>query len=734
MNIKTFVKGMVFAIPLLLTSCNDEGQISVENKCKIICSVDKFESVSMSRTNTDPDNGFLITWASGDVIGIFPREGYQEPFEIPTNQIGNKSATFDGGYWDVKDGLLYNAYYPFDKRNFDSAEMKTQIPVSYVGQTQNGTSCDIGAFDYTYSDWGTAVNGSISFDFHHIGAIAVFSLKYPATTTYTKMTLSVDDKLIPLEGSYDLTATDVAFVADESSKSESISLTLNNCYGVAGETGVFYMMLPPMDLSNREVTLTLASSVGTTSTYSLDKELNTKKGKLYRRTGVPVASNVEGTVDGWIEDEEDTTPYVTFETDSEYEFSMSKAVETLEYSVNGGEWSELGTKTIIFGGGNGNLRLRGQKSAGTGNKSNPSTIKFSGSVLGSPIYSSGDIRTLIDYKNYDTVFTGNARFCELFKGCSKLSGQLDLPATTLADYCYYRMFEGCYGNIISSLPATTLAEGCYSYMFYNCSNLRAPSLPATSLAKNCYAYMFANCKDLSISPSMSLPAKTLKDNCYEGMFLGCTSLTTVPTLSAEVLAPKCYASMFAGCTSLTTMPTLPAKTLKDYCYYSMFEGCTSLKNVTSLPATTLAEGCYSYMFSYCENLKTSPELPATTLANNCYECMFSNCYNLTVAPSLPATILTDWCYALMFENCYSLTTAPKLSAKTLAECSYGWMFYCCENLNNITMLATDISASDCLAGWVDGVASTGTFTKAKTMTSLQRGIDGIPDNWTIKNE
>ena len=302
MKLNSLIKGMALSIPLLLTSCNDEEHTTIDNKCRVVCSVDKFESESLSRTNTEPENGFLITWASGDVIGIFPREGYQEPFEIPADQVGNKSASFDGGYWDVKDGLQYNAYYPFDKRNFDSAEMKTKIPVTYEGQKQNGTSCDIGAFDYTYSDWGTAVDGKIGFDFHHIGAIAAFSLEYPATTTYTQMTLSVDDALIPLEGSYDLTATDVSFVADESSKAKSITLALENCSGVAGETGVFYMMLPPMDLSNNVVTLSLTSSTGKTCTYSIEKALNAKKGKLYRRTGIPVKSNVEGTVDDWCEE------------------------------------------------------------------------------------------------------------------------------------------------------------------------------------------------------------------------------------------------------------------------------------------------------------------------------------------------------------------------------------------------------------------------------------------------
>ena len=48
-------------------------------------------------------------------------------------------------------------------------------------------------------------------------------------------------------------------------------------------------------------------------------------------------------------------------------------------------------------------------------------------------------------------------------------------------------------------------------------------------------------------------------------------------------------------------------------------------------------------------------------------------------------------------------------------------------------LATDIPANNCLTQWVNGVASTGTFTKAAAMTSLTTGVSGIPEGWTVKN-
>ena len=62
------------------------------------------------------------------------------------------------------------------------------------------------------------------------------------------------------------------------------------------------------------------------------------------------------------------------------------------------------------------------------------------------------------------------------------------------------------------------------------------------------------------------------------------------------------------------------------------------------------------------------------------------------------------------------------------------MFNSCSSLNNITMLATDISATNCLNNWVKGVSATGTFTKAASMTTLPAGDSGIPSGWTVVNK
>lgn len=212
---------------------------------------------------------------------------------------------------------------------------------------------------------------------------------------------------------------------------------------------------------------------------------------------------------------------------------------------------------------------------------------------------------------------------------------------------------------------------------------------------------------------------------YDDNFIGQTSLNN----------RAAFNSLFRDNTNIVSAENmiLPATTLFTNCYSSMFNGCTSLTKTPQLPAATLTTGCYGSMFNGCTSLTTAPELSATTLALNCYTNMFLGCSSLTTAPELHATTLAEHCYEHMFMECSSLTTAPELPATTLQRYCYQGMFYGCTSLNNITCLSTNISATDCLRNWVSGVAASGTFTKASSMSSWSRGTSGIPSGWTVQN-
>ena len=189
-------------------------------------------------------------------------------------------------------------------------------------------------------------------------------------------------------------------------------------------------------------------------------------------------------------------PYVTFHANVGQTFKMTTkdyTISGLEYSVNDGEWKNVvANEEVSFGGQNGTLRLRGTNIYGTASSTSEySTITFD--PESDVVYCDGDIRTLLDYKNYKTVDTQNARFCNLFKSSTVLASAPELPATTLANECYSSMFEGCAKLINApALPAETLADGCYSWMFSGCLRLStvkmlAPSDQITSKL-DCFKY------------------------------------------------------------------------------------------------------------------------------------------------------------------------------------------------------------------------------------------------------
>ncbi len=532
-------KGIMIIMSLLFLSCSKETETINNHNSKIIVSVEEFEPGEKTKTTVDPDNGFTITWASGDVIGIFPYEGYQEPFIIPADQVGKESATFDGGYWALKDGLKYNAYYPFDKANFDSAEMKTKIPVSYIGQYQNGKSCDIGAYDYTYSTWVEAVDGKAFFLFDHIGAIALFKFEYPATANYTKFTLNADSEIFPAKGTYDLTAEEVAFVADEESMQSSISVDLINHSGTSGESGKIYMMLPPMtDLSEIAIYATLTTEDGAEYVYSLDRPYTAiQQGKYYERTLQMEPFELDMwfpyNVEYYHSDETNKIKFIANSTTTSEDYIESgNGNGQKAYIVVNGEWVEIHTSAhkftvneecwFMF-----NWGIPDEESE----KISFDDIDFGNNFDTSAatdmwgMFATGFTFTKLDLSCFNT--SNVESMYQMFESCMNLK-ELDISSfntENVMDMC--QMFDGCAS--LESIDVSHFDTGNVwdmTAMFYGCSSLQK----------------------LDLSNFNTENVTTIKD-----MFNGCSSLTELDLSSFNTDQITDMSGTFASCTSLTSL-------------------------------------------------------------------------------------------------------------------------------------------------------------------------------------
>ena len=324
-----------------------------------------------------------------------------------------------------------------------------------------------------------------------------------------------------------------------------------------------FISLDVADGASKTTTETLTGIPALTAGNSYTYQLTVGKDKV-SVSGITVKDWTGGTITDNGKTEECPTPYVTFTAEGKQTFKMTVQngyeISELEYSVNNGDWATVKADTKVpFGGENGNLRLRGTNKYGTASAWNTySTITFTKDV---DVACTGDIRTLLDWRNYNIVDTQNARFCSLFLNCSVLTSAPELPATILANYCYYQMFSGCTNlTAAPELPATTLENSCYREMFWSCTNLAsAPELPATILANYCYFGMFEKCTNLTSAPE--LPATVLAEACYGSMFLDCTKLSTVTMLAPSDQISKatycCYNWLYnAGTDGTVTSRTL----------------------------------------------------------------------------------------------------------------------------------------------------------------------------------
>ena len=368
----------------------------------------------------------------------------------------------------------------------------------------------------------------------------------------------------------------------------------------------------------------------------------------------------------------------------------------------------------------------------------------------------------------------------MFLGCTSLITAPELPATNLKGNCYYQMFYGCTKlNYIKCLATDISAYNC-TYNWVSGVSATGTFVKAAGMTKwttgnsgiptgwtvenNQEPLTFNILSDGTINWTASKASitKTIEYKLNNGEWTSIISNTgsSAPTINvikgdkvqfrgnnAQYATEFSVYNSFSGSTALfeaegNIMSLIYGDDFKNkltissaYTFTGLFRDCANLVSAENLilPATTLVSNCYQNMFRNCSSLTVAPELPVTTLASNCYSAMFADCTSLKTAPALPATTLAERCYVGMFYDCTSLTTAPELPATTLAKYCYASMFYKCTKLNYIKCLATDISASNCISSWVDGVASTGTFVKAASMNGWTTGSDGIPRGWTVQN-
>ena len=149
---------------------------------------------------------------------------------------------------------------------------------------------------------------------------------------------------------------------------------------------------------------------------------------------------------------------------------------SLEYSYDGVDWRSWDLSALTINPDD-ILYIRGNNPDGF----SCNDVFYMFVIEGDNVSCSGNIMSLIDYKNLPDIIPCDICFYGLFENCSLLTTAPELPATKLTRFCYSYMFSGCYSLVTApELRATELADYCYYQMFYNCSKLNSITCYATT--------------------------------------------------------------------------------------------------------------------------------------------------------------------------------------------------------------------------------------------------------------
>jgi len=181
------------------------------------------------------------------------------------------------------------------------------------------------------------------------------------------------------------------------------------------------------------------------------------------------------------------------------------------------------------------------------------------------------------------------------------------------------------GNLASLIGfSEILPTYCFRYLFYasNIVDASELELPWTTLSEWCFGRMFLNCIKLTEPPY--LPAENAVDSCYRLMFRNCTALKKIARMGCKNLAFASHYSMYQLCTGLENVTLPKFDTYANQALAFMFNGCSGLKEFTvECPETLSTTNMFYCLAGSCMNLERFTCLAKSSTAN-CTEKWFGN--------------------------------------------------------------------------------------------------------------
>ena len=237
----------------------------------------------------DDGTELKFVWQENDAIGVVPMIGRPLSFPIHAENAQKNIAVFDGGQWALRTDAKYAAFFPYKKTNYEK-DAKSII-IDYTGQTQGNWT----KYDFLATGAVQPKDGAVKFTMKRLSAILKIQVKFPSSsiTHFRYATLIAEEPLFGVKGTLDLSGSEPIYTPEGLTKFINTDLGVDKATSSTESTVfTFYLMIPPTNLSGKQLKLLFNSDSGTAKEVFITGK-NYEAGKAY-------SINVENLSDAFI--------------------------------------------------------------------------------------------------------------------------------------------------------------------------------------------------------------------------------------------------------------------------------------------------------------------------------------------------------------------------------------------------------------------------------------------------
>ena len=284
------LKHLLFLCSLaVLTACSDDAFVpqsevvptaeggSVDYISMTVPDIEIDDATTRSKL-VDDGTDLKFVWQEKDAIGVVPMNGLPLKFPIHAENAQKNTAVFDGGDWALKTDTKYAAFFPIGAKNQDT-DIR-HIAIDYTGQTQANWM----KYDFLATGAVQPKDGAVKFTMKRLSAILKINVEFGSNNinTVRYATLVAPEPLFGVKGTLDLSGSEPVYTPEGRTKFINTDIGVEKSFSSSSEKIVFtfYFMIPPTNLSGKQLRLILNSDSGTAKEATFNGQ-NYEAGKAY---------------------------------------------------------------------------------------------------------------------------------------------------------------------------------------------------------------------------------------------------------------------------------------------------------------------------------------------------------------------------------------------------------------------------------------------------------------------